>query len=116
MAADIDAMLDLLLARLAEKVGDLARHINRERVAADLALAGWAALERRTRSVSLRRTGGRSPRRSSALTRSYSMGRMRPTRRPSRRIRSRWSGASQSCARLSGAGWSALIKGATDNR
>jgi hypothetical protein len=36
-------MLDLLLARLTEKVGDLARHINRERVAADLALAHWAA-------------------------------------------------------------------------
>jgi len=43
MANDTDPMLDLLLARLAEKVGDLAQHINRERVAADLALARWAA-------------------------------------------------------------------------
>jgi|SRR6266498_1878743 len=43
MARDIDPMLDLLLARLAEKVSDLAQLINRERVAADLKLVRWAA-------------------------------------------------------------------------
>jgi hypothetical protein len=43
MAHNTDPMLDLLLARLAQKVGDLAHHINRERVADDLALARWAA-------------------------------------------------------------------------
>lgn len=38
-----DSMLDALLARLAERVGDLAPHINRERVATDLKLVRWAA-------------------------------------------------------------------------
>jgi hypothetical protein len=36
-------MRDLLLARLAEKVGDLSPHINAECVASDLALVRWAA-------------------------------------------------------------------------
>lgn len=43
MAHSTDPMRDLLLARLAEKVGDLSPHINAERVTSDLALVRWAA-------------------------------------------------------------------------
>jgi hypothetical protein len=43
MAHTTDSLRDLLLARLAERVGDLAPHINAERLTADLELVRWAA-------------------------------------------------------------------------
>ena len=43
MAHTTDSMRDLLLVRLAERLGDLAPHIDADRLTTDLELVRWAA-------------------------------------------------------------------------